>query len=154
MHTWHFPRCQSVSQYTFASHLGLDTWLTLIFRVSTQHHMQTFKEKVGDVLKVIMPEDLYLAGQLKSAAYTDLDLAAFITDTNRTLEWAAAGFNSTLQYAIPGSICAQNTTRQSICEAGLAELKPGERYFLWVASGYALLLFILQSIKWTLWFNV
>nr|QOL01134.1 putative extracellular protein CSOL_058 [Pseudococcomyxa simplex] len=76
-----------------------------------------------------------LLGQLKSTSYADLDLAAFITDTNRTLQWAAAGFNSTLQYAIPGSICAQNTTRQSICEAGLAELKPGERYFLWVASG-------------------
>jgi hypothetical protein len=75
------------------------------------------------------------AGQLKSASYSDLDLAAFITDTNKTLEWAAAGFNSTLQYAIPGSICAQNTTRQSICEAGLAELKQGERYFLWIASG-------------------
>ncbi|KAK9917426.1 hypothetical protein WJX75_004250 [Coccomyxa subellipsoidea] len=76
-----------------------------------------------------------LLGQLKSASYTDLDLAAFITDTNKTLEWAAAGFNSTLQYAIPGSICAQNTTKQSICEAGLAELKQGERYFLWIASG-------------------
>jgi hypothetical protein len=32
-------------------------------------------------------------------------------------------------------VCAQNTTQQSICEAGLAELKPGERYFLWSASG-------------------
>ena len=75
------------------------------------------------------------AGQLKTASYTDLDVAAFITDTNRTLAWAAAGFNSTLAFAIPGSVCAQNTTRQSTCEAGLAELKPNEQYFFWVANG-------------------
>ena len=75
------------------------------------------------------------AGQLKTASYTDLDVAAFITDTNRTLAWAAAGFNSTLQFAIPGSVCSQNTARQSICEAGLAELKPNEQYFFWVANG-------------------
>ena len=48
---------------------------------------------------------LLAAGQLKTATYSDLDLAAFITDTNRTLAWAAAGFNSTLQYAIPGAQC-------------------------------------------------
>lgn len=75
------------------------------------------------------------AGQLKSASYKNLDLAAFITDTNRTLAWAKAGFNSSLQFAIPGSGCAQNTTRQQICEAGLAELLPSERYFFWAASG-------------------
>ena len=75
------------------------------------------------------------AGQLKSASYKNLDLVAFLTDTNRTLAWAAAGFNSSLQFAIPGSGCNQNTTRQQICEAGLAELKPNERYFFWAASG-------------------
>ena len=75
------------------------------------------------------------AGQLKTATYKNLDLAVFITDTNRTLAWAQAGFNSSLQFAIPGSGCAQNTTHQQICEAGLAELKPNERYFLWSASG-------------------
>ena len=42
---------------------------------------------------------------------------------------------SPVQFAIPGSICAQNTTKQSICEAGLAELKPNEQYFFWVANG-------------------
>ncbi len=88
---------------------------------------------------------LCAAGQLKTASYTDLDLASFITDTNRTLAWAAAGFNSTLQFAIPGSVCAQNTTRQGICEAGLAELKPGERYFLWSASGWVPLTLSLAS---------
>ncbi|CAL5229414.1 g12735 [Coccomyxa viridis] len=76
-----------------------------------------------------------LLGQLKSATYKNLDLVAFLTDTNRTLAWAAAGFNSSLQFAIPGSGCNQNTTRQQICEAGLAELKPNERYFFWAASG-------------------
>ncbi len=129
------------------------------------------------------PCGLRCTGQLKTASYNDLDLAAFITDTNRrahniikaggnrrlcaccqsavqlmmpqrrlieaaaetcllhehdrTLAWAAAGFNSTLQFAIPGSTCKQETKRQSICEAGLAELQPGEQYFLWVANGCA-----------------
>lgn len=99
--------------------------------------MLLFKHKQGQPLMLTgnLHLSLCITGQLKTVQYTDLDVASFITDTNRTLAWAAAGFNSTLQYAIPGSVCAQNTTRQGICEAGLAELKPGERYFLWSASG-------------------
>ena len=93
------------------------------------HAGQLFTEFVWLIL------DVLAAGQLKSATYKNLDLVAFLTDTNRTLAWAAAGFNSSLQFAIPGSGCSQNTTRQQICEAGLAELKPNERYFFWAASG-------------------
>ena len=50
---------QSVD-YTFSSHLGLIRCLTLIVRVSTQHDIHTFTEKLGNTHKIILPEKLTL----------------------------------------------------------------------------------------------
>ena len=44
--------------YTFSSHLGLIRCLTLIVRVSTQHDIHTFTEKLGNKHKIILPKKL------------------------------------------------------------------------------------------------
>ena len=49
---------QSVD-YIFSSHLGLMRCLTLIVRVSTQHHIHTFTNELGDIHKIILPEELH-----------------------------------------------------------------------------------------------
>ena len=46
---------QSVD-YIFSSHLGLIRCLTLIVRVSTQHHIHTFTNELGDIHKIILPD--------------------------------------------------------------------------------------------------
>ena len=48
------PLSQSVD-YTFSSHLGLIRCLTLIVRVSTQHHIHAFTNKIGDIHEIILP---------------------------------------------------------------------------------------------------
>ncbi len=63
---------ESVSQsveYTFSSHLGLTRYLTVIVRVSTQHHIHAFTGKFGYTHKVIQPKELKnLTGALHMGA--------------------------------------------------------------------------------------
>jgi hypothetical protein len=50
---------QSVDyMYIFSSHLGLIRCLTLIFRVSTQHHMHTFTNELGYPDKIVLPKGI------------------------------------------------------------------------------------------------
>ena len=52
--------CDHMSvDYIFSSHLGLIECLTLIVRVSTQHHIHTFTNELGYIHKIILPEELY-----------------------------------------------------------------------------------------------
>ena len=55
---------RSVSEsvaYIFSSHLGLIRCLTLIVTVdvSTQHHIHTFREKLGYTHKIILTKELF-----------------------------------------------------------------------------------------------
>ena len=56
------PVSQSVNQpvsYTFSSHLLLNRCLTLIIRVSNQHHIQIFTQKLGGIHTIFLAQGLY-----------------------------------------------------------------------------------------------
>jgi len=77
------------------------------------------------------------AGQLRAAPSSQLDLVAFITSQRGTLVWARSGFGSRVPAAVAGSLCSQTTSQRGLCEAAVAGLDRGQRYYLWVASGHA-----------------
>ena len=77
------------------------------------------------------------AGQLRAAPSSRLDLVAFIISQRGTLVWARGGFGSRVPAAVAGSLCSQTTSQRGLCEAAVAGLDRGQRYYLWVASGHA-----------------
>ena len=75
----------SVSQsidYIFSSHLGLIICLTLIIRVGTQHHVDTFTQKPEHTHKVILPKKCTMIGTV-----SDLCMAGCVASTRAFLSW-------------------------------------------------------------------